>query len=205
MHLVQVPIAACVFANSFSFPSEYVLFMYVKEQHTAQKNLAFSLLSYNRKKQGHAADYLFHSEWLYMLILWAGNEDWNVLAFLTHMIRWSVIILCCILFWGSITWEKKKKTSFHIFPRWLLPETCRNFTIKLTLETFIFCCFFFYFVKFAFGFLIEAEFFYFKPSCNFAATITKKQVTLALFHSVCNFVQQVHLTWKQYLDQQTNE
>lgn len=75
MHLVQAPIAACVFANSFSFPSEYILFMYVKEQHTAQKNLAFSLLSYNRKKQGHAADYLFHSEWLYMLILWAGNED----------------------------------------------------------------------------------------------------------------------------------
>lgn len=59
MHLVQVPIAACVFANSFSFPSESVLFMYVKEQHTAQKNLAFSLLSYNRKKQGHAADYRF--------------------------------------------------------------------------------------------------------------------------------------------------
>lgn len=45
MHLLRAPIAACVFANSFSFPSEYVLFMYVKEQHTAQKNLALSPLS----------------------------------------------------------------------------------------------------------------------------------------------------------------
>lgn len=56
----------------------------------------------------------------------------------------------------------KKYTSFHISPRWLLPETCGNFTIKLTLETLIFCCFCFYFVEFGFGFLIEAESFYFK-------------------------------------------
>lgn len=46
MHLPWAPHSVFVFANSFSFPSEHVLFMYVKEQHTIHtKNLALSLLS----------------------------------------------------------------------------------------------------------------------------------------------------------------
>lgn len=61
MYLLQAPVAACLSANSFSFSSDYVLFMYVKEQHTIRKDLALSLLSYGRKKQGHAADFIVNS------------------------------------------------------------------------------------------------------------------------------------------------
>lgn len=37
MHLPWAPHSVFVFANSFSFPPEHVLFMYVKEQHTIHK------------------------------------------------------------------------------------------------------------------------------------------------------------------------
>lgn len=39
MHLPWAPHSVFVFANSFSFPPEHVLFMYVKEQHTIHKKL----------------------------------------------------------------------------------------------------------------------------------------------------------------------
>lgn len=69
MHLLQPSAAAGVFANSFPFPAEYVLFMDVKAAHRAQASLALALLSDSRKKQGPAADHLLPSEGLYMLIL----------------------------------------------------------------------------------------------------------------------------------------
>lgn len=62
MHLLQPFAAGGVLENSFPFPPEYVLFMDVKEACRAQANLALTLLSDSRKKQGHAADHLLPSE-----------------------------------------------------------------------------------------------------------------------------------------------